>query len=107
MNPSEETLSVAIFEPLPGKEEEALATLRDLFTALSAGGYSRDVLYHSNTHYLLFRYWKSERARRDAQEDPAVLRCWAKLAHEIRIIRVYETLAEVARDSDPIAPAAP
>jgi hypothetical protein len=101
MNPSAEMLSVAIFEPLPGKEEEALTTLRELFAALKAGGYSRDVLYHSNSHYLLFRYWKSEPARREAQEDPAVLRCWAKLAHEIQIVKVYETLAEVARDSEP------
>ncbi|HVO80835.1 MAG TPA: hypothetical protein VMT28_08890 [Terriglobales bacterium] len=100
MNPSEEILSVAIFESLPGQEEEALTTLRELFSALSAGGYSRDLLYRGNTHYLLFRYWKSERARREAQEDAAVLRCWAKLAHEIRIVKVYELLEEVARDPE-------
>ena len=81
-------------------EEEALATLRDLFAALSAGGYSRDLLYRANSHYLLFRYWKSEESRRAALEDAAVLRCWAKLAHEIRIMKVYERLDEVARDPE-------
>lgn len=100
MSPNEEILSVAIFELLPGMEEAALATLHDLFTALSTGGYSRDVLYRGNTHYLLFRYWRSEQARRAALEDAAVLRCWAKLAHEIRIVKVYERLDEVARDSE-------
>jgi hypothetical protein len=99
VNASQEILSVAIFETLPGQEEEALGTLQDLFAALAAGGYCRDVLYRGNGHYMLFRYWKSEPARRAALEDPAVLRCWAKLAHEIRIIKVYETLEEVARDS--------
>lgn len=100
MTPAEEILSVAIFELLPGMEKEALATLHDLFAALSAGGYSRDVLYRGNSHYLLFRYWRSEEARCAALEDAAVLRCWAKLAHEIRIVKVYERLEEVARDPE-------
>jgi hypothetical protein len=93
---SQELLSVAIYEPLPGKEEASLATMRDLFAALSAGGHSRDMLYRdSNSQYVLLRYWKSEEARRTAQEDPEVLRCWARLAHEIRIVKVYETLEDV------------
>jgi hypothetical protein len=95
MTTAEEVLSVAVFQILPGKEEQALGTLRELFAALSAGGYSRDVLYRGEDHYLLFRRWESERARRDAQEDPAVLRCWARLAHEIRIVKVYENLEKV------------
>lgn len=100
MNALQEILSVAIFEILPGQEEEALGTLRELFAALAAGGYCRDILYRGNGHYLLFRYWKSEQARREALEDPAVLRCWAKLAHEIRIVKVYEQLDAVARDPE-------
>ena len=93
---SQEILSVAIYEPLPGKEADSLATMRDLLAALSAGGYSRDMLYHDGkSQYLLLRYWKSEEARRAAQEDPEVQRCWAKLAHEIKIVRVYETLEDV------------
>jgi hypothetical protein len=93
---SQHVLSVAIYEPLPGFEEASLATMRELFAALEAGGYSRDTLYHSGkSHYLLFRHWKSEEARRASLEDPAVLRCWAKLAQEIEIVKVYEQLEEV------------
>lgn len=94
---SQEILSVAIYEALPDLEKESLATMRDLLAALSAGGYSRDMLYRDGkSQYLLLRYWKSEEARRAALEDPEVLRCWAKLAHEIRIVKVYETLEGVS-----------
>ncbi len=92
----EEILSVAIFESLPGKDKDAVATLRELFAALSAGGYSRDLLYRDEQlHFVLTRYWKSEGARRAAQEDPEVQRCWAKLGNEVRILTVYETLKEM------------
>jgi quinol monooxygenase YgiN len=95
---SEEIFSVAIFEPLPGHEDASLATMRALIAALSAGGYSRDVLYRdakSRDQYILLRHWKSEEARRAALEDPEVLRCWAKLSHEIRTLKIYETLEDV------------
>jgi len=90
-----ELLSVAIYEPLPGQEEASLSTMRDLFAALSAGGYSRDVLYRDgNSQYVLLRYWKSEEARRAAQEDPEIQRCWARLGNEIRIVKIYEHLEQ-------------
>jgi len=95
---AQEILSIAIYEPLPGSEAASLATIRDLVTALSKGGYSRDVLYRdakTSGEYILLRYWKSEAARRAALEDPEVLRCWAKLAQEIRTVKVFETLEEV------------
>lgn len=95
---SHEILSVAIFEPLAGKEQEALATVRELFAALSAGGYSRDLLYRDSkapSQYVLLRYWSSEEARRAAQEDAEALRCWAKLANEIRTLKVFEKLEDV------------
>ena len=93
---SQEILSVAIFQPLPGHEEASLTTMRALIAALSAAGYSRDVLYQDakSRDYILLRHWKSEDTRRAALEDPEVLRCWAKLAHEIRTVKVYETLEE-------------
>jgi quinol monooxygenase YgiN len=94
---SQEILSVAIFQPLPGHEEASLTTVRALIAALAAGEYSRDLLYRdakSGDEYILLRYWKSEEARRAALEDPEVLRCWAKLAQEIRTVKVYETLEE-------------
>lgn len=95
---SDEILSVAIFEPLPGQEAEALATVRELIANLKARDYSRDFLCADDNqahHYLLFRYWKSEEARRAAQEDPELQRCWAKLAHQIRTIKIYERLHEI------------
>jgi heme-degrading monooxygenase HmoA len=92
-----EILSIAIFQPLPGREEASLATMRTLIAALSSGGYSRDLLYRdakSQDEYILLRYWKSEESRRAALEDPEVLRCWAKLSLEIRTVKIYETLEE-------------
>jgi hypothetical protein len=71
--------------------------MRTLTAALSNGGYSRDLLYRdakTSHEYVLLRYWKSEQARRAALEDPNVLRCWAELSHQIRTIKVYETLED-------------
>ena len=96
---SSEILSIAIFEPLPGKEQESLVTVRALGAALAKGGFSRDILYREarpGSEFILLRYWKSAEARRAAQEDPESLRCWAKLAQEVRTVRIYETLEEVA-----------
>ncbi len=93
---SEEYLSVAIWEPLPDQEAASLATLRELIAILARKGYSRDLLYRDGDHrYLLLRYWKSEDARCAAQEDPEVLRCWARLGNEIRIVKVFEKLGDV------------
>ena len=92
----QEILSVAIYEPLPDMEAASLATIRELIAILSAKGYSRDLLYRDGeSHYVLLRYWTSEESRRSAQEDPEVLRCWARLGNEIRIVKVYETLESV------------
>jgi len=77
-------------------EAASLETIRELIAILSAKGYSRDLLYRDpESHYVLLRYWKSEETRRAAQEDPDVHRCWAKLGHEIQILKVYEKLEEV------------
>jgi hypothetical protein len=95
----EEILSVAIWEPLPGTETESLATIRELLAILAAKGYSRDFLYRDrDSHYVLLRYWISEESRRAAQEDPEVLRCWARLGNEIQTVKVYETLREVGSE---------
>jgi len=93
---SQEYLSVAIWEPLPGMEAASLAPIRELNALVSNKGYGRDLLYSGgDSHYLLLRYWNSEQARATAQEDPDVLRCWARLGNEIKILRVYEKLEEV------------
>ena len=93
---AQEILSVAVWEPVPGMEGASLATLRELGSILAAKGYGRDLLYcDCESRYVLLRYWKSEEARRTAQEDPDMLRCWARLANEIQIVKVYETLAAI------------
>lgn len=93
---AQEILSVAVWDPIPGMEAASLSTIRELIAILSAKGYSRDLLYRDReSHYVLLRYWKSEEARRAAQEDPDMLRCWSRLGNEINIVRVYETLTEV------------
>jgi len=96
-NMSHEILSVAVFVPLDGQEQQALATVRELSAVLAKGGYSRDILYRGGPdgEYVLARYWRSDEARRAALEDPEAQRRWAKLAHEIRIVKVHESLEEI------------
>jgi hypothetical protein len=96
----QQILSVAVWEPVPDMEAESLATLRELSAILTARGYGRDLLYRDReSHYVLVRHWQSEDARRAALEDPDMLRCWARLGNEIKIVKVYETLTEVSLDS--------
>jgi len=93
---SQEYLSIAIWEPLPVLEAVSLETMRELNSIVSRKQYGRDLLYRSSdAHYILLRYWNSEQARSTAQEDPDVLRCWARLGNEIKILKVYEKLQEV------------
>jgi len=93
---SQEYLSIAIWEPLPEMEAASLATIHELNVLVANKGYGRDLLYRSgSSQYVLLRYWNSEQARSAAQEDPEVLRCWARLGNEIKILKVYEKLEEV------------
>jgi len=94
----QEILSVAVWEPIPQMESDALQTFRELKQIVANKGYGRDFLYRDrDTHYIFLRYWKSEEARRAAQEDPDMLRCWSRLGNQIQIVKVYETLSEVQR----------
>jgi quinol monooxygenase YgiN len=96
----QEILSVAVWEPVPDMEAASLETIRELISVLAAKGYSRDLLYRDpESHFVLIRYWRSEEARRAAQEDADAQRCWAKLAHEIQILRVYEKLEVVSLEA--------
>ena len=88
---SQEILSVAVYEPLPGHEQDSLETIGLLLKILSSAGFSRDFLYRDGAQYVLLRYWKSEEARRAAHEDPEVQRC----GNEIRIVKVFEVLENV------------
>jgi hypothetical protein len=95
----DEILSLAIWQPNQGMEAVALNTFHELTSIVAAKSYGRDFLYRDREHHYVFlRYWKSEEARRAAQEDPEMLRCWAKLGNEIQIVKVYETLTTVAID---------
>ena len=90
---------MAVWEPMPDMEAASLATLRELSSIIAGKGYGRDLLYRDGeSHYVLLRHWKSEEARSTAQEDPDMLRCWARLGNEIKIVKVYETLTEVPMD---------
>ena len=92
----QEVLSVAIWTPVPGMEDAALISMREITSVVTRKAYARDLVYRDgDSHYVLLRYWKSESARREAQEDPDMLRCWARLGNEIQIVKVYETLTEV------------
>lgn len=92
----QEILSVAVWKPLPGNESASLETWRELTSIVTKKGYGRDLLYRDREgQYVLLRYWKSEDTRRAAQEDPDMLRCWARLGNEIAIVKVYETLSEL------------
>lgn len=87
---------MAIWEPVPEMESASLVTLGELSKIVATKGYGRDLLFRDReSHYVFLRHWKSEEARRAAQEDPDMLRCWAKLGNEIRILKVYETLTEI------------
>src|SRR6202035_1513209 len=93
---SQEYLSIAIWEPLPGLEAVSLETMRELNAIVSRKQYGRDLVYRSSdAHYLLLRYWNSEQARRPCEEDPEGPRCWARLGNEIKILKVYEKAPKI------------
>jgi len=93
-----EILSMAILEALPGKEEELLGTLRDLYTLMKAKGYSRDALHRDSAQpgrFLHLRRWASPATRAEAQVDPEVHHYWLKLPELCTIPTVYEDLEKV------------
>jgi quinol monooxygenase YgiN len=95
---ADEIVSMAILEALPGKEEELLALLRELYTMMHAKGYCRDLLHHDAgrpDRFLHLRYWVSASTRSEAQTDPEVHRYWQKLPELCTIPLVYEDLRTV------------
>ncbi len=95
---SDEIVSLAIIEALPGKEEELISTLRELYTMMHAKGYCRDSLRRDAArpdHFFHTRYWKSEETRAEAQHDPEVHRYWQQLPELCTIPVVYESLETV------------
>jgi quinol monooxygenase YgiN len=93
-----ETLAIAVFEPLEGKDAECLATVRELTGFLRSMGYSRDTLYRDRKNPRLFvdvRLWSSEEAALQAHQDPRLLAFWQRLDGLCTVKQVYETLEEV------------
>ena len=94
-NMSEEVVSVAILEALPGKVEELVAMLRELYSMMHTKGYCSDVLYRDNDRpdrLFHLRRWKSPELRSEAQIDPDVHRYWQQLPDLCIIPTVYENL---------------
>ncbi len=93
-----EILSMAILEALPGKEDELLSILRELYTLMQAKGYSRDTLHRDAgrpDRFLHLRYWNSPEMRSEAQADPEVHRYWQLLPELCTIPTVYESLEKM------------
>ena len=94
----DELVSVAVMEPFSGQEDVFLEILHDLYTLLENKGYSRDLLLRSPAdppYYINVRRWKSAETRTEAQEDPDVHRCWARLGHVCKVVRVHQVMDEV------------
>ncbi|MGB7556327.1 MAG: antibiotic biosynthesis monooxygenase [Candidatus Korobacteraceae bacterium] len=95
---AQEIFSMAILEALPGKQEELLARLRELYTMMQGKGYCHDSLHRdsSNPDRLLhLRRWTSPEMRSEAQADPEVHRYWQMLPDLCTIPIVYENLEKV------------
>jgi hypothetical protein len=95
---ADEIVSLAVLEALPGKEEQLLTTLRELYTLMHAKGYCRDTLHRDSSNldrFLHLRYWISTETRSEAQVDPEVHRYWQMLPQLCTIPIVYESLEKV------------
>ncbi len=92
---SEQVVSVAILEALPGKEEELVAVLREFYSMMHSKGYCTDTLYRDGDRpdrLVHVRRWKSVETRGEAQADPDVHRYWQQLPSLCTIPTVYENL---------------
>jgi quinol monooxygenase YgiN len=92
---SEEVVSIAILEALPGKEGDLVTMLREFYAMMHAKGYCTDVLYRDSDRpdrLVHERRWKSSALRAEAQIDPEVHRYWQQLPDLCTIPTVYENL---------------
>ena len=96
---SQEIFAIAIVKPEDGHEQEVTEILRELYAVMTRKGYSRNTVYRDRkdaSRLINFRYWTSEETRAQAQEDPEVHRCWARLGQVAKVEFVMEHLDEVA-----------
>jgi hypothetical protein len=95
---AEQIVSMSILEALPGKEEELLGMLRELYALMHTKGYCRDTLHRDTARpdrFLHMRYWNSPEMRGEAQTDPEIHRYWQRLPELCTIPVVYENLESV------------
>jgi len=95
---AEEIVSMSILEALPGKEDDLLSMLRELYGLMHAKGYCRDWLLRDAARpdrFLHLRRWASVEMRSEAQIDPEVHRYWQRLPDLCNIPVVYENLESV------------
>jgi quinol monooxygenase YgiN len=88
-------VSIAYVRPAEGNEQQTLEILADLYTLLRKKNYSRDLLYRDakdHRRLINLRYWRSEEARQEAQEDPEVHRLWQSLSEVSKVEGVIEKL---------------
>lgn len=96
--PEQQVLSVAVFDLVPGREQECLQVLRELYGLLRRKNYSQDMLFRdpkSARRYINVRLWNSESVRHEAAEDPEVHRYWVRLPELLEMHAVYERLDSV------------
>ncbi len=93
-------LALAILEPLPGKEDELIEMLRELYALLFRKGYSRDTLYRDPKRpgtLIHLRHWTSNELRDEAQQDPEVHKYWLRLPELCKLTTVHEELEIVVQ----------
>ena len=97
-----EIFSLAILDARPGKEDELMNALRELYQLMNDKGYCRDTLYRdssSTDRFIHFRHWTSAEMRAEAQIDPEVHRYWQMLPELCDIKTIYETLEKLFETS--------
>ena len=93
-----EILALAVLEPHPGKEEELVEMLRELYALLFRKGYSRDTLFRDPKRpgqLVHLRHWNSKELRDDAQQDPEVHKYWLRLPELCKLTTVHEELERI------------
>jgi hypothetical protein len=98
--PRQGILAIATFRPLSGMEEECLSVLKTLYEVIRRKKYGRDLLLRDvqDGSWIGVRFWASEAARREAQEDPEVFRLWERLGQLCTVERVREHLEKIEID---------
>jgi len=93
-----EIMALAIVDAFDGKDEECLQLLHEFYAVLRRKQYSRDLLYRDQKdprRFVNIRYWRSEEARKEAQDDPDVHRFWKRLSEIAKVTQVLERLEDV------------